>query len=80
VVPAVASCVDVIVHLAIDRHGTRCVEEIAVTTGRVVDGVVEAGTVFTRRGRRLRPTGARPERLAKLRQAGFDPEIVLARA
>lgn len=80
VVPTVASCIDVVVHLAIDRHGVRRVEEIAVTTGKVDDGTVVAGTVFMRRGRRLRATGARPERLSKLRLAGFDPEIVLARS
>lgn len=79
VVPTVASCIDVVVHLAIDRHGARRVHEIAVTTG-VTDGVVEASGVFARRGVRLRPTDARPSRLTKLRVAGFDPEIVLTRA
>jgi pilus assembly protein CpaF len=78
VVPTVASCVDLVVHLAIDRHGARRVDEIAVTTGRIVDGVVEAGTVFEQRSGRLHPTEARPQRLGKLRAAGFDPEIVLA--
>lgn len=80
VVPTVASCIDVVVHLDLDRHGTRRVDEIAVTTGGIVDGAVDAGRVFMRRGLRLRPTGARPDRLEKLRLAGFDPEIVLANA
>lgn len=78
VVPTVASCVDLVVHLAIDRHGVRRVDQIAVTTGRVIDGAVDAETVFDRCSGRLEPTDARPQRLDKLRAVGFDPEIVLA--
>ncbi|QAY73653.1 CpaF family protein [Agromyces protaetiae] len=80
VVPTVASCIDVVVHLAIDRQGVRRVEEIAVTTGCVDDGVVETEIVFRLEGGRLRATDARPARLGKLRAAGYDPEIVLGAA
>nr|WP_127795272.1 ATPase, T2SS/T4P/T4SS family [Agromyces sp. LHK192] len=78
VVPTVASCIDLVVHLSIDRRGMRRVEEIAMTTGQVVDGAVEAIAVFERRDGALSVTGARPARLQKLTGAGFDPEIVLA--
>jgi pilus assembly protein CpaF len=80
VIPTVASCIDLVVHLTIDRHGARRVDQIAVTSGCVVDGVVEAESVFDRRSGRLAPTDARPQRLDKLRAAGLDPEIVLAGA
>jgi pilus assembly protein CpaF len=77
VVPMVASCIDLVVHLAIDRRGVRRADEIAVTTGRIHGGAVECEAVFTTRGGRLHATEARPQRLEKLRAAGFDPEIVL---
>ncbi|WP_350349558.1 ATPase, T2SS/T4P/T4SS family [Agromyces sp. G08B096] len=78
VVPTVASCIDLVVHLSIDRGGVRRVEEISVTTGRVVGGAVDAEAVFERTGGELVATSARPPRLQKLRGAGFDPEIVLS--
>jgi pilus assembly protein CpaF len=77
VVPTVASCIDLVVHLAIDRRGVRRADEIAVTTGWIHGGAVECEAVFTTRVGRLHATQARPQRLEKLRAAGFDPEIVL---
>ena len=78
VVPTVASCIDLVVHLAIGRDGTRRVVEIGAPSGVVRDSVVEFDVLFETRGGALRPTGARPARLDKFSAHGFDPEVVLA--
>ncbi len=79
VVPTVASCIDLVVHLGIDRDGTparrsRSPRRPVETT----DAAVEAELIFSRRGGELVPTGPRPARTAKFVASGFDPEIVLA--
>ncbi|MFD4420898.1 CpaF family protein [Agromyces sp. NPDC058484] len=79
VVPTVASCIDLVVHLGIDRDGTRRVTEIAATTGATTDASVDAEPIFLRRAGSLEPTGLRPRRLEKFSAAGLDPEIVLGR-
>lgn len=79
VVPTVASCIDVVVHLGIDRDGARRVREIATVTGET-DAAVMAEPIFRRHRGALEPTGARPVRLEKYEVAGLDPEIVLAQA
>jgi pilus assembly protein CpaF len=78
VVPTVASCIDLVVHLAIGRDGARRVVEIGAPSGVVRDSVVEFDVLFETRGGVLRTTGARPARLDKFSAHGFDPEIVLA--
>lgn len=47
VVPTVASCLDVVVHLGIDPNGRRRVREIVGVTGRAENGVVETTDIFT---------------------------------
>ncbi|WP_159600910.1 CpaF family protein [Agromyces humi] len=78
VVPTVASCIDLVVHLGIDRDGVRRVLEITAPTGTTTDAAVDADPIFTRRGGDLVPTGARPARLEKFAAAGLDPELVLS--
>jgi len=80
VVPTVASCIDVVVHLGIERDGSRRVMEIASVTGETTDGAVIAEPIFRRCHGALEATGARPVRLEKFEAAGLDPEIVLAGA
>ena len=46
VLPAIAASVDLVAHCAQDASGRRRVVEIVAPTGRVVDGVVEADTVY----------------------------------
>lgn len=79
VVPTVASCVDLVVHLGIDRDGTRRVMEIAAITGKTTDAAVEAESIFLHRRGSLEQTGIRPSRLEKYAAAGLDPDIVLVR-
>ncbi len=49
VVPTVASAIDVVVHLGLDRRGCRRVREIVGVPGRVEGGVVETSDLFHRR-------------------------------
>src|SRR5918993_286324 len=76
VVPTVASCVDLVVHLGIDRGGMRRVVEITAPTGGCTGASVDAEPIFVMRDGVLVTTGSRPARLEKFRAAGLDPEIV----
>ena len=53
VVPTVASCVDIVVHIAKDGGGHRRVREIVAVPGRVEGDVVEVADLFATRGHRL---------------------------
>lgn len=46
VLPAIAASVDLVAHCAQDASGLRRVMEIVAPTGRIVDGVIEADTVY----------------------------------
>jgi pilus assembly protein CpaF len=50
VVPTVASCIHVVVHVAMGRHGVRAVEEIIETTGAIEAGRPAARTIYRRTG------------------------------
>lgn len=63
VLPTVAGCVDLVVHLAADANGRR-VREIAALSGRVESGVVEVAEVFVDDGAGL------------VRGSGFDVTTV----
>ena len=80
VVPTVASCIDLVVHLTLDRTGARRVAEIAAPTGRCTGTAVDAESIFETVDGVLVPTGARPGRLEKYLAHGFDPDLVLAGA
>ena len=80
VVPTVASCIDLVVHLTIDRAGARRVAEIAAPSGRCTGASVDADTIFETRDGALVPTGVRPARLQKYLAHGLNPEIVLDEA
>lgn len=80
VVPTVASCIDLVVHLGIDRDGVRRVLEIAAPTGATTDAAVDMDPIFLRSGDTLVPTGARPARLEKFVAVGLDPALVLGGA
>ncbi|CAD6001017.1 CpaF family protein [Agreia sp. COWG] len=84
VTPTVASCIDLVVHCEMDRHGHRRIVEILAPSGQVTGtpgqgGVIEASTIFALDGGDLVATGGYPTKLAKFRSAGLDPSIILAR-
>ena len=77
VIPTVASAVDLVVHLDLDRHGRRGVREVIAVTGRVEDGVVETAELFVRReGRLLRGGGHLADE--RFERAGYDVAALLA--
>ncbi len=57
VVPTVAACVDLVVHLALGPDGARRVEEIVAVPGRVESDVIETEPIFTRLGGQLKRHG-----------------------
>lgn len=77
VVPTVASAVDVVVHLAVER-GRRVVREILAVTGRVEGGVVETATLFRRDDQGLHRVEGMPPHLRRFAEAGIDIHAVLA--
>lgn len=65
VVPTVAACVDVVVHMRLDQSGRRRVAEIAAVPGQVEGDAVATETLFVERSGELVRTGgftAVPER------------------
>ena len=79
VVPTVASAVDLVVHLELDRSGRRRVREIAAVTGRAEDGVVEVAEIFARgEDGELHRRGGFPSGEHRFRRAGFDLAALLA--
>ena len=80
VVPTVAASVDLVVHLGIDQHGVRRVNEIVGVPGRVEHDVIEVEPIFERRGGELRRTGGMPPRPGHYERLGIDVHAVLAGA
>jgi pilus assembly protein CpaF len=77
VVPTVAACLDLVVHLAVEADGKRRVREIVGVPGRVEDDIIEIEPIFTvHDGRLVRAQGTapRPERFAR---AGIDVAALL---
>jgi pilus assembly protein CpaF len=72
VVPTVASSVDVVVHLGIDRDGRRRVNEIVSVPGRVEEDVIETEALFVRRGGELERATGMPTRIEAFERVGID--------
>ena len=79
-VPTVASCVDLVIHLDLDRTGRRTVREIVHVTGRVEGGVVEIARLFERAGDALvrAPGHMAPD--PRFARAGIDISALLGAA
>lgn len=77
VVPTVASVVDVVVHTALNKNGSRRIQEIISVTGRVESGNVETVEIFTNLHDQLLPTGLYPAKLEKFISAGFNLAEIL---
>ena len=72
VVPTVASCVDLVVHLNQDRSGRRRVEEIASLSGRVENGVIELASVYKTDSDGVLRRGLGAPDAQRFSRAGFD--------
>ncbi|WP_167052152.1 ATPase, T2SS/T4P/T4SS family [Salinibacterium sp. ZJ77] len=79
VTPTVASSIDLVVHAELHRDGRRRVVEIIAPTGKVVDGIVEADTVFRLTDAGLEPTGDLPARTEPFERAGIDLRVLTTR-
>jgi pilus assembly protein CpaF len=74
IAPTIASAIDLIVHVSLDRNGVRRVAEIAVVTGRIENLTPEVDSLFTWNSESesyVRGLGSlpHPERFAKLAPA-----------
>ncbi len=78
VVPTVAACVDLVVHLALGPDGTRRVEEVVAVPGRVESDVIETEPIFTRLAGDLERVGGQPPHPERFARLGIDLAAVLA--
>ena len=72
VVPTVAGCVDIVVHIATDRDGTRRVREVVGVPGRVEGDVVELEPIFVRHRTQLVRADGYPPHTERFADAGYD--------
>jgi pilus assembly protein CpaF len=72
VVPTVAGCIDLVVHLVIDHRGRRRLQEIVAVPGRAEGDVIECADVFTAHDGRLVRAEGWPPRRDRFARAGFD--------
>lgn len=72
VVPTVASALDLVVHLELDRQGKRRVREIVGLPGRVDEGVVETCDLFHSEAEDLVRGEGFPPHEDRFARAGFD--------
>lgn len=77
VVPTVAGCVDVVVHIVTDQDGARRVREIVGVPGRIEGEVVELEPIFVRRGPDLVRADGFPPHQERFTQAGVDLAALL---
>lgn len=78
VVPTVAGCIDLVVHIATERDGRRVVREVLAVPGRVEGDVVESADVFTTRGSRLQRADGWPPHIDRFERGGYDLTRLLA--
>jgi pilus assembly protein CpaF len=72
VVPTVAGCVDLVVHLVTEPSGARRVREICALPGRVENGVVEMADLFVDRGAGLVRAHGYPPHEDRFRRHSLD--------
>lgn len=77
VVPTVATAIDLVVHVELQRGGRRQVVEIVAPTGAVMDGAAASAPIFRRRRGVLVATGQLPADRTKFARAGVDPAAIL---
>ena len=79
VVPTVASCFDLVVHLGMEPDSRRVVREVVGVPGRVEEDVVETADIFTTRGGRLVRADGYPPHQDRFDRVGVDVTALLAR-
>ena len=72
VVPTVAGCIDLVVHIARRARRSPAVREIVAIPGRVEGDVVETADVFTTRGGQLVRADGFPPHPERFDRAGYD--------
>jgi len=77
VVPTVATCVDLVVHLAMDPAGRRRVTEICAVSGRVESGTIEMARLFVDAGAGLVRGGGYPGGQERFERHGYDVRALL---
>jgi pilus assembly protein CpaF len=77
VVPTVAACLDLVVHLGIEPDGQRRVREIVGVPGRVEHDIIEIEPIFELCDGRLTRSGGLPPRVERFAQTGFDLQRLL---
>ena len=77
VVPTVAASVDVVLHLGVDEHGVRRVQEIVSVPGRVEADVIETEAIFESLGGELRRSHGMPPRQERFSRLGIDVHQIL---
>ena len=77
VVPTVAASVDLVVHLGLDEHGVRRVQEIVAVPGRVEADVIETEAIFGWADGELRRAQGMPPRLERFARLGIDVHRIL---
>ncbi|MFL6100366.1 MAG: CpaF family protein [Actinomycetales bacterium] len=78
VVPTVAACVDLVVHVVLDHDGVRRVREIVALPGRVEGDVVEVADIFSTRSHALVRAEGFPPHADRFRARGYDLAALLA--
>jgi pilus assembly protein CpaF len=78
VVPTVAGCIDLVVHISAEAGGRRIVREVLGIPGRVEGDIVEASEVFVTREERLVRADGWPPHVERFARAGFDLTELLA--
>jgi pilus assembly protein CpaF len=72
VVPTVAGCIDLVVHIAVERDGRPAVREVVALPGRAEGDVVETADVFTTRGDQLVRADGWPPHPERFERAGYE--------
>ncbi|MGH8828695.1 MAG: CpaF family protein [Jiangellaceae bacterium] len=79
VVPTVAGCVDIVVHIDTDHDGARRVREIVAVPGRVENDVIELEPIFVRRVGQLVRADGYPPHAERFERSGFQLSELLGR-
>jgi pilus assembly protein CpaF len=79
VVPTVASCVDLLVHVARTSTGHRRVTEIVAVPGRAEGDVIETADIFLTRDGQLTRADGWPPHVERFERAGHDLTTLLGR-